>query len=290
MPPLVVYRQLGHSLVKRFPQYAKKHPYYHYGKAAYTVGKFLWNNRSKIPNMRNRMRSMVGKRKRKGYSERAEKIPKTNPSVSAFYPSPTLMTSFPNKTFFYDYINFPTTGTGSSQRITEQVMVTGINLCIHVHNVSSYPVWVHICLLQLPNDQMNTLQITNQFFRGENTVINQTQDFEDYAVVPAWDIRYDCNKINPDNKKVISHQKFLLDRQFSVAGQPFGQEQARSILKFEKYFPINKISKFSSSAVSQPEKPFIWGIWYMPCYPGNMSPTAAVNFQVREKLYYKNIT
>lgn len=244
-------------------------------KGAASVIQRAWRNRQK---------------RRPGYADRAD-----SHTIAEFNPTPFSMQPLQCKTLVFGYFNTPATGTGGANRLTDQILVKGINFCLNIHTIATFPVLVHFAVLQLPSDTLTNAEIQDGFFRSDNLGTTSQESFVDFTTSASWDIRQDCYKINPDNKKVLTHYKMLLDQRYAAGTTTnVGQGTTKNLKKVERYLKVNRVAKFANDAATTPEKPWIWCIWCMPARPENQPAAGAninmLNFSVREKLYFKNIT
>lgn len=260
---------------------------------AASLGKFAYQNRKYIYKAAKTFRG----RRKPGSRSRAPRKSKTYDSAStstfktSYNPDTRGLDNTQLKTFVSGYVTMPEKGTTSTSRLTDSVFVKGVDLCFHVLNTTARTFQLHVALVQQPCDETTQTQLREGFFRGDSPeatsidFVNRTQD-------PAWDIRYLCNAINPDNKKVLMHKKFLLDVGRLTANSPRpAQEQSKSIVHHSEYISINKVFKLRGGDTNpnRAEKPLVWCLWVMPLDPNDMLTGDAFSFNVREKLYFKNV-
>lgn len=276
------------------PYVLKNNRYARAARAGIALGKFAYQNRAYITKAYNAMRA---RRKSKSkFAKRSMKQKRTNPFVTSYTPSAQTLQDMTQKTFYSGAINYPAQGLGTTDRRGEQIFVSGVNICLHVRSTVDYPQILHFALIQLPSDQLTQQQFRDQFFRADGPSSSITLDFVNQSIDPNWDLRYDCNKINPDNKAIITHRRWLLDKKFVTnpsgepSVQPFGQGQSMWAVKMDKYFAIKRPVKFSGTGVI-PEKPLYWCMWIMALEPQDQVSDASTTavYNVREKLYFRNI-
>lgn len=184
-------------------------------------------------------------------------------------------------------ISMPEIGNGSSKRLTNRIYVKGISFCWHFINPNPYPIEVHFALLQMPSDILSSTNWLSDFFRADNggeTSLN----FEQYETNPNWDNRYLCNPINPENKRIITHRRWV------VGGKRSDKtlKESNYIVKAKKYFPIKRVLSLENSTDQTPEKPYVYFMWAMSLDPADHDATTqktVVTYNLKRKMYYKNL-
>lgn len=220
-------------------------------------------------------------------------VPKAS-TFQNFVPGTNTFININQKSLYSDRLSFPATGTTVGSRIGSQIYLKGINLCASFYSAKALakPVEFHIAVCQLGNDTSVSAEWRLQFFRAQGPSGN-TLDFEEWTNNPAWDIRYLCNPLNPDNKKVLLHRKFLIDNYSNPAGGAVSYPQGMSRLyhRVEKYIPINTTMQFGDNATQIPEKPIVVFVWALTQRPDDHNAVSAVtvgHFNYNTRLVYKN--
>lgn len=191
------------------------------------------------------------------------------------------------KALFSNEIEMPETGNGTSRRLTNQVYIKGFSFCLQFINPNPYPIEVHFALCQFGSDNLTATDYTSDFFRADNAG-ESTINFPDYTGLPNWDQRILCNPLSPENKRIITHRKWV------VGGKVTGKTLKESgyILKHECYLPIKRKMSLENSNDRLPEKPYVWFLWALSLDPDdhdNANQKTVVRYQVKRRMYYSNI-
>lgn len=260
-------------------------------QAGISLGRFAYRNRASIFKAARavRRRWKRGIKRRRTYASRSYASKKRSRAESIVIPSTSGYISLPVKALFSDLVKLPDGTTGmAGHRLGPQVYVKGIKMCFDLFNVNSYPIEVHMAIIQMGTDDVTDGPIRDSFFRDDTENGLKSLNFEDIGTDAAYDIRYKCNSLNPDNKKIITHQKRVLGAQ--VTGKTL--QESQYYWKFDKYFPIKRCANLEGANDTIPEKPFWYLFWAMPMDGANMPPDGSQNsfkFQARYKVYFNNI-
>lgn len=285
-------RQFGRYAPYAAKRFAFSNPY---ARSAMALGQFAYNNREYI----GKAASYVNRRRRKAKRKRpsrqdygsrsAPSKPKGNFSVE-MVPGPGGHLSRDVKTIYYDMLNMPQQGIGTTDRISEQIFLKGITFCVSTFNDSNFPIEVHFALVQLKCPTDIDTQLRGGFFRADDVGDKTSLDFVDRLTNNTWDIRYLCNKLNPDNKNIITHRKFNLAE---LPPPNNNKEFVKYHQKFEQYLPIKRTVHLRQGQDEIPEHPYVWVMWAMPIddqqMPADVNTLNIWRQHVKVKLHYENI-
>lgn len=268
-------------------------------KTAVGLGQFAWNNRATIKaaaSMFRKNRAMRGKARIRAQKRRAtiSEPYETNEKGSfhtGFVPGPGAHSNATFKTLYFDAMSMPSQGLGTTERLTEQIYLKGINICMSVFNNQGYPIEVHMALLNLESDADSTGdELRNNFFRADDVGDRTTLDFQNFTENSNWDIRYLCNPISPDNKRILWHEKRVLSR-VHISGT---HEEVNDtyFTKLDRYVKINRTIQLNNNTSGVGERPFAWCIWALPVNDINMPASTGTHFRylTKFKMYFKNKT
>lgn len=179
----------------------------------------------------------------------------------------------------------------ATQRLGNRIRLNGVKICFELFNVTAsprFPVEVHMALVQLADEEA-AADIDKGFFRGFDLITgNASFDFEDFTTNPNYDLRYKCNPLSTDRKRVLTHKKFIVEKGDNTYNIP----QSPYYLKHDKYYKINRHIQFDTNSDIVNEKPFKLCFWVMPVDGGLMpSPTNtnAIKLQVQFEGFYSNV-
>lgn len=293
---LVPYSNLSRQILRsglRYGSYAARTSPYARG------AKFVYDNRHSIA----KAAKVIGKGVRKIKSKRKPANLKPYPSDSrgafaiSHVPGTSAFTPLGSKQLYADRLSMPAIGTGDTTRLTNQIFLKNISICLKLQAIKTFnkPVEIHFALCQLGSDDTTTTNWEAQFFRGDSASDNVI-DFQQYATNKNWDIRYLCNSLNPDNKNVLLHKKFMIDiyNSSTTASWPNGNGQgmSKSLLTRDFFIPIKRVIKFSNSATDLNERPFVvfmWGLTSRPDDHDAVNQQSIVLFNYRTRLSYSNV-
>lgn len=279
----------------RYAKYASRSS--PYTRAATSLAKYAFQNRKSIFQA---AKSLSNKRKR---SSKTRPDLKPYPSsvrhdfTLSHFPGISAFSTLNSKQLFADRISMPAIGTGSTNRLTNQIYLKGIGICLKLQALKAFnkPVEIHFAVCQLGSDDTVGANWQNGFFRGDNASDN-TISFENYGQNKNWDIRYLCNSLNPDNKQVLLHKKFMVDiwNTSTDATWPNGNPQgcSRTLITKDFYIPVKRVVKFNLAGSDIPEKPFIVFVWGLTCRPDDhdqVNQQSIVTFNYRTRLSYKQL-
>lgn len=278
---LALRRTTGLATRRAFGYFATRNPKV---AAAMKVGAFIYRHRKKI-----KRTYQTAKRFQSKYARRAFRQKALKPYHTVYTPDSAGYRLVQPKTFESEYIRSPVQGVGTTTRLTQQIYVKGIKMCLHLWNINDYPIEVHLALVQAPEDISTTAQLKDNWFRADDGTGGTVLNFQDFSASPTWDLRYLCNSLNPNNKRIITHRKYMLGRRTA----PGGIDQSKPFLMFDKYFPIKRPQNLTDNIDTLPERPFAWVLWGLPLDGADMPiPPAGdlFKYNMRTKLYFKNIT
>lgn len=248
------------------------------------LGKFAWRNRAAIKRTAQRF---IKKRKR-STAKRSFGSRKKSKFRASILPGPSAYTNTDVKTLAFDVIDSPGQGLGTTERLQEQIYLKGIKICLNIINRAPHPLEVHFALVQLPSS--NTAfgdNIKQAFFRADSIGDAVTMDFVDQSTEPFWDIRYLCNALNRDNKRIITHRKWILGEATTDPAQR--DEHFTYYRKMEKYFPIKRVQQFRDGNDNVAERPYAWCMWAMPINDTDYGGTPgdqSWKYNIRVKQYF----
>lgn len=157
-------------------------------------------------------------------------------------------------------------------RTKTNCFIKGFNVCLHLWNTSNIPYEVHFAIIQTtqPTTVITDAQIKTDFFRSMvgTPGASNTLDFQDFATNSSYDIRYLCNPLNPDNKRIITHYKWKLDAKSSNSIKDSGYFR-----KLNKYFPIKRRVRFETGSDAENARPWRAVFWCLPLNPDDYNST-----------------
>lgn len=171
--------------------------------------------------------------------------------------------------------------------------IKGLKLCMQIHNIADFPVEVHVAMVQFSNRQAvdSNVELQRGFFRADQDSKTDL-DFTDYVGDPQYDLRYLCNPLNPDNKKIIFHKKFLLGRRLNSPGG-FAAAASGYETKIDQYIPLKRIVKMQGTLnTGVNEKPWVLLLWTLASDMDDHNATTRqdlVKFNYKKKFYFKNM-
>lgn len=211
-------------------------------------------------------------------------------SFEDFIPSSTGYNSIMFKNLHVVDLKMP-----KSQRLTDQIHLKGFKICFELFNATKqsvpsapFPIEVHFAIVQLGDETVP--DIKTDFFRGTDvTTGDRSFDFVEYATDDTYNLKYKCNPLNPDNKRILCYKKWLVEKgdlSYNIPQSPY-------YVKFDKYVKIDRTINFDTSTDNVNEKPFKFCFWAMPVDGNNMPSTTNVHafrYQMKQIIYYRNVT
>lgn len=189
-------------------------------------------------------------------------------------------------------MTIPGLGLGADNRLTNKINLRGFDVCLQMFNEKNFPVVVNMALLQFPRRETgDDPNIEDKFFRadeigGEGTSLT----FSNFASTPGWDMRYLCNRLNPDNKRILLRRKWTLGAKV-LNGNTQLLRQSGYQRTFKKYIKINrKITLNGNTDVN--EQPFYMVWWCLPLDSNDHNAaTSSTHFRynLRVKTVWRNV-
>lgn len=237
-----------------------------------------------------RRRWKRGKLKKKSLSRRSYATPRDSLFDTGFVPGVRGYNVLRAKELYYDRLDLP----NINNRLTQQIYVKGLKLCLQLHNTADFPVEIHVAMIQFSNIlATDTLaDIQKGFFRADQGGVTDL-DFINYTPAPQYDLRYMCNPLNPDNKKIIFHKKYKLGRRLNQPGG-FAAAQSGYEVTLDRYIPLKRVAKFQNNASGDAlnEKPWVLCMWAMASDMDDHDATSQqdlVKWNYKKKFYFKNM-
>lgn len=246
-------------------------------RAANTIGRAF--KRSRINTSFSTM-SMGGST---SYSRRAKPSVKESGDTYSHHWDSTLDTRY----LYSQEIRFPAVSDVSNvNRHPDLIHLSGIKTCYNFVNQTNIPVEVHFAICQSKAKLLSGQQdLTEDFFRDNS---GNSQDHLNFDFTTDWDIRYQCNAINPDKWNIITHTKRILWPKSSDTATGQGQY----FWRHEKYYNLQKRIRFDNISTVLNTEPFIVLVWCVELLQGDApseAPTAsAVSLHGVNSPYWKN--
>ena len=148
---------------------------------------------------------------------------------------------------------------------------------------------VHYAIVQLKNDEDNTeleAELWKNWFRDNSSGTSMSTDFPTYTSGSVWNMKLNCQAINPNNKvNVLMHKKKQL--------HPVGFQDAggtKNYWQIDQYLKIGKNFSFKDNDMGLPSKRLIEVYWYntvMPrSFPANPAAVSYIETDVSNTVYY----
>lgn len=255
-------------------------------RLAYQVGKYAYQNRSKIfkaarvikrawrsyRSKNKRMARQIGERPGKSNSSRNEQVQQN--------------TSFSSRTLHSDECILLNRNTTSSQEINQRerhtVVVKGIKFCIKVRNFESYPLWCNVAIIHPKSELGVGNDVPNdEFFRAFST--SRVQDFG--ISLSGMDLH--CFPINTDKYVVLRHKRFTLGS--AAAFATGGTWPPFKLLDF--YVKLNRQIRFKGDSATDLEEGQVYcAFWCDSPDTGTSAAAVADSMQVSRRYitYFKN--
>lgn len=189
-------------------------------------------------------------------------------------------------------MKIPALGQGSDNRLTNRIFLKGFHVCTQIFNRKTFPVVVQMALLQFPRRETgDDPEPKDKFFRAdENGDEGNALSFQDFNENPGWDMRYICNALNPDNKRVLMRKKWILgSRELNGNKQPI--HQAGYMVMHDRYIRINRHIVLNGSADVN-EQPFYMVFWALPLDSNDHNTTETSThfaYNMRVKTLWRNV-
>lgn len=285
MQPVIPYQRAANTLM-RYGKYSVP-PYL---RTAAQFGSYAYkyrNNIYKTGRFAKRVYKRATKKRKREPDTRAYESNLRSKIHDVFQPDNVNYTSVGQKTLALSSVRMPNSdGQNPMARLTNQIYVKGVSFCIDLFNVGTFPIEVHFALIQFANENVTDDEVNDDFFRGETTGGAPNLSFQDYTVSPSFDQRYKCNSLNPDNKRIITHQKYVLGKQDTRSLVQSGYHH-----KVDQYFPIHRYVSFDNRTDTQTERPLKWCMWAMPVDGADFNTSGQIDlfkYQLRSKVYFRN--
>lgn len=190
-------------------------------------------------------------------------------------------------------MKIPGLGQGSDNRLTNRIFLKGFNVCTQIFNTKNFPVVVQMALLQFPRRETgDDPDPKDKFFRADEQGDNgNALTFQNFSSNSAWDMRYICNSLNPDNKRILMRKKWILGARELNGGTEQSLHQAHYMTPYERYIRINRHVVLNGNADVN-EQPFYMVFWCMPLDSNDMETGSAsthFRYNMRVKTYWKNV-
>lgn len=267
-----------------------------------------------IYSMHRGMRGKVMNRRRRIYGTKT-----TTPRIQSFYSnnSSVLATAagthtLNRKTLWSSAIKFARR-VGTSTQINlgavhgQRIYVKGIRVCLRMQNVlgaappGRNSLHVHFAILQLKlggGNPIDPLQGTGQELSPANFFVNpgggRNGNERDIGFDNAvdgdpsvnWDMRYDCNGINPDRFNIITHQRIRLDE---IDRSDSSRNDTKTI---DKYVKVNKPFQYENAVDDFVRRPLFLVMWCDRILPNGVTPQVeetAIRYSINTVSYFKSI-
>lgn len=165
--------------------------------------------------------------------------------------------------------------------------LSGFKLCATFRNVGIEPIHVHMVILQPNLDLATITDISTDMLRDATSATNRNTNFVNAAITPAWDRNQDCSPLNPRKFNILTHQKFILDREVGAGGNDENRAGS-NYMHFEKYFPINKKFQYETSSSTDVTKPLWLLIYYETLFPNSSTGLNYLEYNVNHIGYVRN--
>lgn len=256
------------------------------------AGRFAYRNRRSI-----RTLGRLGRTAFRGYAARRRSYARrAGPSIRAksdvrghWVPSATGTNTLNQKTLYSHEVQFPALSPGEvGGRKSSVLYVRGIKLCLYLINEQSYPIEVHMAIVQFKDkNAVTTSEQQIDFFRETTSVTTRSANFVDWATSSGYDAIYSCNPMNPEKFNIITHQKFLLDEKQANYTYKMGP----NFTKHDKYYPIKRNVAMHDSTTTNPERPFFILLWHMSANPEEHDAVSAkpIKYMYKYQTYHKSV-
>lgn len=273
-------------------------PYAKYGRAAYgavRLARGIYANRKYVKAASKIARAWRRKRNRRTV-RRGHRVTNEPKQACAQREFRGINFSFPSLSLVGENVFFNAQGDLHRQRKSQVIFVKGIKICFQMHRLLTDPGsvarnWVVHFALVRSKDKDPTLtdfltRVRPTFFRDMTADGTNTSAFDEGGNI-VYDMKYNCNPINPANMDILTRSKRILHADIDEH-----RAADKHYWTYEKYIKINKRVEFEQNGSVVPKHAFHMLWWCAPLNQNDFIGTDLINrmeVTTRTITYWKNL-
>lgn len=168
---------------------------------------------------------------------------------------------------------WPVFGDGLRQRERNVMLFKGVKICRYFEYnaikdqaaADIGPLEVHWAMVQFkdPSLLISDLSILNDTFRSGESDTTRSQNFPSYNSSSTWTMLMNCQPLNPEKFKIITHKKFIiLPYDSGNCARSWGPNRMPHMKKIDKYYKFSKILNFRNTSDGVPDNNIVEMFWY----------------------------
>lgn len=243
-----------------------------YAMAARAI-QYGWRNRKRIKRAAKAVYRMGKRRRTAKWGRRTMPNAKARAQAKQDIIPVATQEQFPMGSLQIKSLPWPTFGDGLRQRERNMIRFKGVKICRYFEYFRDLggaddigPIELHWALVQFKDPVLLTtdLQNLNDFFRSHESDTTRSQNFPTYGSSSGWDMTMNCQPINPEKYRIITHRRYLLEPRNNTTGVSgiYGKNRTPHFVKIEKYFKFNKVMNFRNQSDGVPDNNIVEVYWY----------------------------